>query len=91
MGFGAEVFSIGPHYTTEFRSYIGRDERDTSRDPIAYNNTMIHRLTRTTMMKIAIRIRYNNAPSGLQGQSDVDGVFPVSMKTKTAYLTQTKT
>ena len=43
-GFGAEVFSIGPLYTTEFRSYIGRDERDTSGNPIAYNNTMIHRL-----------------------------------------------
>jgi len=76
-GFGAEVFSIGPHYTTEFRSYIGRDERDTSGDPIAYNNTMIHRLIEDNDDEDRYPDSwYNNAPSGLQGQSDVDGVFP---------------
>ena len=76
-GFGAEVFSIGPHYTTEFRSYIGRDERDTSGDPIAYNNTMIHRLIEDNDDEDRYPDSWhNNAPSGLQGQSDVDGVFP---------------
>ncbi len=76
-GFGAEVFSIGPHYTTEFRSYIGRDERDTSGNPIAYNNTMIHRLIEDNDDDDRYPDSwYNNAPSGLQGQSDVDGVFP---------------
>ena len=76
-GFGAEVFSIGPLYTTEFRSYIGRDERDTSGNPIAYNNTMIHRLVEDNDDNDRYPDSwYNNAPSGLQGQSDVDGIFP---------------
>jgi hypothetical protein len=44
LGVGAEYFSMGPLYTTEFRNYIGRDEVDLSGNPIAYNNTLIHRL-----------------------------------------------
>jgi hypothetical protein len=74
---GAEYFSMGPHYTTEFRSYIGRDEQDVSGNPIAYNNTMIHRLIEDNDDDDRYPDSwYNNAPSGLQGQSDVDGIFP---------------
>lgn len=75
--FGAEYFSMGPLYTTEFRSYIGRDEVDVSGNPIAYNNTMIHRLVEDNDDNDRYPDSwYNNAPSALQGQSDVDGIFP---------------
>ena len=75
--FGAEYFSMGPLYTTEFRSYIGRDEVDVSGNPIAYNNTLIHRLVEDNDDNDRYPDSwYNNAPSGLQGQSDVDGIFP---------------
>jgi hypothetical protein len=77
FSFGTEVFSIGPLYTTELRTYIGRDERDTSGNPIAFNNTMIHRLVEDNDDDDRYPDSwYNNAPSDLQGQSDVDGIFP---------------
>lgn len=75
--FGSEVFSVGPLYTTELRTYIGRDERDTSGNPIAFNNTLIHRLVEDNDDDDRYPDSwYNNAPSDLQGQSDVDGIFP---------------
>ena len=48
FSFGGELFSVGPLYTTELRSYIGRDEVDLAGNPIAHNNTMIHRLVTDT-------------------------------------------
>jgi len=75
--FGAEYFSMGPLYTTEFRSYIGRDEVDVSGNPIAYNNTMIHRLVEDNDDDDRYPDSwYNNTPSRQQGQSDIDGIFP---------------
>ena len=77
FSFGGELFSVGPLYTTELRSYIGRDEVDLAGNPIAHNNTMIHRLVEDNDDNDRYPDSwYNNAPSGLQGQSDVDGVFP---------------
>jgi len=74
---GAEFFHMGPLYTTEMRSYIGRDEVDVSGNPIAYNNTLIHRLVEDNDDDDRYPDSwYNNAPSDLQGQSDVDGIFP---------------
>ena len=77
FSFGGEWFSVGPLYTTELRSYIGRDERDVSGNPIAFNNTMIHRLVEDNDDDDRYPDSwYNNTPSALQGQSDVDGIFP---------------
>ncbi len=77
FGVGAEVFAVGPLYETELRTYIGRDEVDVSGNPIAYNNTMIHRLVEDNDDDDRYPDSwYNNTPSALQGQSDVDGIFP---------------
>lgn len=77
FGFGVEYFSMGPLYTTEFRSYIGRDELDVSGNPVAYNNTMIHRLVEDNDDDDRYPDSwYNNAPNFQQGQSDIDGIFP---------------
>jgi len=77
FGVGAELFAIGPLYETELRTYIGRDEVDVSGNPIAYNNTMIHRFVEDNDDDDRYPDSwYNNAPSDMQGQSDVDGVFP---------------
>jgi hypothetical protein len=75
--FGGEYFSMGPLYTTELRTYIGRDELDVNGDPVAFNNTLIHRFVEDNDDDDRYPDSwYNNAPSGLQGQSDVDGIFP---------------
>jgi hypothetical protein len=77
FGVGAEVFAVGPLYETELRTYIGRDEVDLNGRPVAYNNTMIHRLVEDNDDDDRYPDSwYENAPSDLQGQSDVDGIFP---------------
>lgn len=77
FGFGGEYFYMGPLYTTEFWSYVGRDEVDLYGDPIAYNNTMIHRLVEDNddddRYPDSWYVEYANR---LQAQSDLDGVFP---------------
>ncbi|MEW6751394.1 MAG: hypothetical protein AB1505_10505 [Candidatus Latescibacterota bacterium] len=74
---GSEYFSMGPLYTTEFRSYIGRDELDLAGNPVAYNNTMIHRLVEDNDDNDRYPDSwYNNTPNSQQGQSDIDGIFP---------------
>jgi hypothetical protein len=76
-GFGAEYFSMGPFYTTELRSYVGRDEADFFGNPIAYNNTMIHRLIEDNDDDDRFPDSwYNRIYSPSQGQADIDGIFP---------------
>ena len=70
--FGGEWFRVGPLYTTELRTYIGRDEADLFGNPIAYNNTMVHRLVEDNDDDDRYPDSwYNNAPSRSQGQSDI--------------------
>ena len=77
FSFGSEVFSVGPLYTTELRTFIGRDELDVSGNPVAYNNTLIHRLVEDNDDDDRYPDSwYSRGPSSQQGQSDVDGIFP---------------
>ena len=76
-GFGAEYFSMGALYNTELRTYVGRDETDFFGNPIAYNNTMIHRLVEDNDDDDRFPDSwYNRIYSRYQGQADIDGVFP---------------
>jgi len=77
FGFGAEYFSMGPLYNTELRTYVGRDEIDLSGDPIAYNNTMIHRFVEDNDDNDRYPDSwYSEYANVFQGQCDMDGVFP---------------
>jgi hypothetical protein len=68
---------MGPLYSTEFRSYIGRDEVDLGGNPIAYNNTLIHRLVEDNDDNDRYPDSwYVNGAHRFQGQSDIDGIFP---------------
>ena len=73
---GTELFSMGMHYNTELRSYIGRSENSFS-NPIVYNNTYLHRLVEDNDDNDRYPDSwYTNRPTIFQGQSDIDGIFP---------------
>ena len=76
-GFGAEYFSMGPMYSTELGTYLGRDEIDFLGNPISYNNTTIHRLVEDNDDKDRFPDSwYNRIYGNTQGQADIDGIFP---------------
>ena len=77
FAFGGEYFSMGPLYNTEFRNFIGRDEHDLAGRPLAFNNVVPHRFVEDNDDDDRYPDSwYYNWPSDLQGQSDVDGIFP---------------
>ena len=74
---GGELFSMGPLFTTEFRSFIAADEFNLSGTPIAYNNTILHRLVEDNDDNDRYPDSwYVNYFDKKQGQHDIDGVFP---------------
>ena len=76
FGMGAEIFSMGAHYSTELRTFIARSELNFS-NPIAFNNTYLHRLVEDNDDNDrAPDSWYTNRPFIWNGQSDLDGVFP---------------
>ncbi len=76
-GLGAELFSMGSLYTTEFRSFIAKDEFQMSGNPIAFNNTILHRLVEDNDDNDRYPDSwYVNYHDRKQGQMDIDGVFP---------------
>jgi len=74
---GGELFSMGPLFTTEFRSYIAADEFNLNGFPVSYNNTLLHRMVEDN----DDNDRYPDSWytwyfDRKQAQMDIDGVFP---------------
>jgi hypothetical protein len=75
--FGVEHFSMGPLYSTEFRTFAGRDEADLFANPVAYNNAILHRLVEDNDDDDRYPDSwYFNSPTPGNTQSDLDGIFP---------------
>ena len=74
---GGELFSMGPLFTTEFRSYIAADEFNLNGFPVSYNNALLHRMVEDN----DDNDRYPDSWytwyfDRKQAQMDIDGVFP---------------
>ena len=77
FSFGGEYFSMGPLYNTEYRNFMSRDETEPKGRPLAFNNVVPHRFVEDNDDDDRYPDSwYYNWPSDLQGQSDVDGIFP---------------
>lgn len=75
--FGVEHFSMGPLYSTEFRTFVGRDEEDLFANPVAYNNAILHRFVEDNDDDDRYPDSwYFNFPMPDNTQSDLDGIFP---------------
>jgi len=73
---GGELFSMGPLYTTEFRSYIAADEFNLNGAPVAYNNTLLHRMVEDNDDNDRYPDSWYIYFDKKQAQMDIDGVFP---------------
>ncbi len=75
-GLGGEWFSMGPLYTTEFRSFIAADEFNLQGFPIPFNNTLIHRMVEDNDDNDRYPDSWYVFFDKKQAQTDIDGVFP---------------
>jgi len=73
---GGELFSMGPLYTTEFRSYLAADEFNLNGNPVAYNNTLLHRMVEDNDDNDRYPDSWYANFDKKQAQMDIDGVFP---------------
>ncbi len=73
---GGELFSMGPLYTTEFRSYIAADEFNLNGNPVSYNNTLLHRMVEDNDDNDRYPDSWYASVDKKQAQMDIDGVFP---------------
>ena len=73
---GGELFSMGPLFTTEFRSYIAADEFNLNGFPVAYNNTLLHRMVEDNDDNDRYPDSWYAWFDRKQAQMDIDGVFP---------------
>ena len=93
-GFGGEYFSMGPHYNTELRSFIGRDEGCCTGSLITQNDALIHRLVEDNDDNDRFPDSWytNHASPGMffLGQSDIDGIFPGLDEDNDGYPDQNK-
>ena len=73
---GGELFSMGPLYETEFRSFIAAGEFPLSGYPVAYNNTLLHRMVEDNDDNDRYPDSWYVFKDKKQAQMDIDGVFP---------------